>query len=83
MRKGTGWVAITPLIPTKVSLYGANGAPCRGQWRPQENADLKIDISPGADPDLGRLSPLIVETLKVWTFRNCPEISPLPCPGAL
>ena len=83
MRKGTGWVAITPLIPTKVSLYGANGAPCRGQWRPQENADLKIDISPGADPDLGRLSPLIVETvcwpcMGLWRFGHSGTVLKFP-----
>lgn len=83
MRKGTGRVAITPLIPMKVSLYGANGAPCRGQWRPQENADLKIDIPPGADPDLGRLSPLIVETVcwpctGLWRFGHSGTVLKFP-----
>lgn len=67
MRKGTGGTAIIPLIPAKLSLHRAL---CRGQWRhcpraggPQEDVHLRTDIPPGADPDSGRLSPLIVEAV--------------------
>ena len=65
MRKGTERVAITACPtprPPPHSYKGfstwSKGATCRGQWRhcpragrPQENADLKIDIPPGIDPD--------------------------------
>lgn len=59
-----------------------HGDLCRGEWghclgagSPQEDADLRTGIPPGESPDLGRLSPLIVEAvcwlcMRLWRLGH-------------
>ena len=76
MRKGAGGPGDPPPIPGKFSLHGAShGRPGRAlPWgrETNKNAKLRTGIPSGADPDSGRISPLILEAAccLAWGFEG-------------